>query len=264
MRFIPHALLAATLVLSLAAVPAAQASESLLYGLTENNVLVTFPSVNPSKAKKTSVTGVNGSLLGIDYRPATGLLYGLSSNNQIYTIEPSTGVATLVSTLSVSFTSGKLSGVDFNPVADRLRVIGDNDENLRIDVTTGATTVDLPLAYGSTDLNVGKNPSISGAGYTDSQLGALTTKLYNIDSAQDVLVLQNPPNNGTLTTVGPLGVDFGTTGGFDIFLDINGINSAFAVSGSTLYAIDLATGKAVEVGPIDKGLDTFIGLTAAL
>lgn len=262
MRFFTHALLAASLLL--ATVPTAHASsESVLLGLTENNTLVAFRSRDLTKTKKVMITGVTGTLVGIDYRPANGALYGLSTNNQVYTIEPTTGVATLVATLSVSFGSGKFSGVDFNPVADRLRVVGDNDENLRIDVTTGTTTVDLPLAYSLTDTNVGKNPSIIGAGYTDTRVGATTTKLFNIDATQDVLVVQNPPNNGTLSTVGPLGVDFGATGGFDIFVDDNGINAAFAVSGATLYRIDLATGKANEVGPIGDGLTTFIGLTGA-
>lgn len=34
------------------------------------------------------------------------------------------------------------------------------------------------------------------------------TTLYDIDSSRGVLLLQDRPNNGTLNTVGPLGVDF--------------------------------------------------------
>ena len=72
-------------------------------------------------------------------------------------------------------------------------------------------------------------------------------------------MLQNPPNNGTLTTVGALGVNVGSVGGFDIFSPSNGVNTAFAAfapNGSTaanLYTIDLGTGAATSLGQIGTG-----------
>jgi hypothetical protein len=75
-------------------------------------------------------------------------------------------------------------------------------------------------------------------------------------------VLQNPPNSGTLTTVGSLGVNFASVGGFDIFTDANGVNYAYALSGSKLYSIDLNTGAATELENVlkDGHDDGFIGL----
>lgn len=144
-----------------------------LTGLTRDNTLVNFDSASPASASFVEVTGVVGNLLGIDYRSADGQLYGLASSNNIYTINPSTGVATFTSTLNVPLSVGALSGVDFNPVVDRLRVVGgSNDANFRINVDTGATLVDGNLAYATGDVNFGANPNLTGAAYTNSFLGA--------------------------------------------------------------------------------------------
>ena len=76
------------------------------------------------------------------------------------------------------------------------------------------------------------------------------------------MVLQEPPNDGTLLTVGPLGVDFGPLGGFDIITDSSGVDSAFAVSGSTVYTINLETGAATTLGAIGDGSVNLAGLAA--
>lgn len=242
--------------------PAAAVS---LFGLTNDNNLVLFDSATPGATSNISVTGVTGNLLGIDFRPANGTLYGLTSTNNIYTINSSNGAATFVSTLSAPFTGGIFSGVDFNPVPDRLRVVGINEQNLRINVDNGATLVDGTLAYAAGDANAGANPNITAAAYTNSFLGApspsRTTQLFGIDSVLDTLVLQNPPNAGTLNTIGSLGIDFSPTGGFDI-LSANGTNTAFAAANSMLYSIDLSSGAATSLGTIGDSR-AFVGLAAA-
>jgi trimeric autotransporter adhesin len=232
--------------------------------LGDNNALVSFNSSNLSRVSSIPVTGIDGSLLGIDTRPANGLIYGITTANSIYTIDPNTGIATKVGTLSVPFTATSISGFDFNPVADRLRLVGDNDQNFRINVDTGAVTVDGNLAFATGDVNAGDNPNITAAAYTNSFAGTTATQLYDIDDLQDVLVIQNPPNNGTLNTVGSLGVDFGSLSGFDIVSSSPTNNAAFATSNGKLYSIDLATGAATNLGAIGAGSSQlFKGLVAA-
>ena len=252
---------ATTLELFSLAKPAA-ATEVNFIALTTNNSLVRYDSNSRKFKKAIEVKGIDGNLEGIDFRPANGLLYGVTDTDKIYTIDPETGAATFVSTLSASFNGGFQSGVDFNPVADRLRVSGSNDQNFRINVETGAVNVDGTLAYANGDPNFGVDPNVTAAAYINSVAGATSTALYNIDYDLDVLVLQNPPNNGTLTTVGPLGVNFAPIGGFDIFTDANGVNYAYALSGSKLYSIDLNTGAATELENVIKEgrKDGFIGL----
>ncbi|MGJ3244521.1 MAG: DUF4394 domain-containing protein [Elainellaceae cyanobacterium] len=159
-------------------------------------------------------------------------------------------VAAFVSTLSQPFEGGTISGFDFNPVADRLRLVGDNDQNFRINVDTGDVNVDGTLTFANGDRNDGINPNITASAYTNSFAGTTSTELYNIDTLLNTLVLQNPPNDGTLVTVGELGIDFDTLGGFDIVSSSDGTNSAFAVSDATLYSIDLNTGTATNLGLI--------------
>jgi len=75
----------------------------------------------------------------------------------------------------------------------------------------------------------------------------------SIDTLQNQLVLQNPPNDGILMTIGNLGVDFDTLGGFDILADGMGGNSGFAVSNDALYKVDLNSGAAIKVRSLGLG-----------
>jgi len=231
---------------------AAKIQAEPLVAYTTSNRLLTFDSSTPGTiATNVAITGLatGESLRGIDYRPADRLLYGLSDQNRIYTLNPLTGTASLVSILSVSlsFPSGNF-GVDFNPTVDRLRVVGSDDQNLRINVDTGATTVDVPI-------NPAGN-SVVGSAYTNNFAGASTTTLYAIDPVTDALYIQNPPNNGTLNLVGNLGVDTSGLVGFDI----SGTGVAFSVltpngGVSSLYSINLATGAATLIGQIGTGFN---------
>lgn len=226
-------------------------------GLSANNTLVRFRLDN-RRFKSVQVYGIDGNLQGIDFRPANGLLYGVTDTDNIYIIDPETGDAKLVSKLSNSFDGGFQSGFDFNPVPDRLRIVGSNDQNLRTNVDNGAVNVDTATAYDTTDPYANVDPNITAVAYTNSRAGATSTQLFGIDYDLDVLVLQDPPNNGTLKTIGSLGINFAPTGGFDIFTDANGVNTAFAISGSTLYTIDLNTGAAKKVAALPS--NGFIGL----
>ena len=232
-----------------------------LLALTSNNVLLSFESERPTEAKSITITGVDGTLLGVDTRPANGLVYGITDTDNIYTIDPNSGSATFVSTLDIPFNATTISGFDFNPVADRLRLVGDNDQDFRINVETGEVTVDGDLAFAGDDVNAGDDPSITAAAYTNSFAGTTSTMLYDIDEAQDILVLQDPPNDGVLKTIGELGIDFDETGGFEISSAAASNNTAFAVSDETLYSIDLGSGAATALGSLDSDNSPFRGLT---
>jgi Ca2+-binding RTX toxin-like protein len=265
---------------------------SRLFALTDNNRLVSFDSDRPDRVSSIAVTGINGNLVGVDFRPGTGALFGVTDANQVYTININTGVATLVSSNPIPFTlNGNSFGVDFNPTPDRIRVVSDAEQNIRLNPNTGGIAlnpdgtqaIDVPLAYAAGDRNAGIIPDIVGAAYTNSVAPSpdptRRTTLYNIDAKLDTLVIQGSPNflmgdpntpvspnRGQLTTVGSLGVDF-KDAGFDIFSlnagdPNNSANIAYAVSGSMLYSIDLATGTATNLGTIGNGSFNLIGLAA--
>jgi Domain of unknown function (DUF4394) len=228
-------------------------------GLTSKNTLVRFGS-----NRIVPVTGIDGNLQGIDFRPADGQLYGVTDTDKVYTIDPNNGLASQISVLKASFDGGFQSGFDFNPVPNLLRVVGSNDQNLRFDPNTGdlrdfdpnapGIQPDMNLAYADGDPNYGVNPNVTAIAYTNAVAGATTTQLFGIDYDRDVLVLQDPPNNGTLKTIGQgLGINFAPTAGFDIATAPNGTNFAFAVSGGTLYSVDTNVGVATRLGTMPEG-----------
>ena len=205
------------------------------------------------------------SILGIDFRPATGQLYALGSANRLYTINLATGAATQVGTDGLFTLSGSSFGFDFNPTVDRIRLTSDTEQNLRLNPSTGGVAAtDTSLAYAAGDANAGANPNVIGSAYTNNFAGATTTTLYGIDSVLDILVTQNPPNSGTLNTIGALGFNFGSIGGFDIYDPTDaGAPMAFAVSGSSFFTINLGTGAATLVGTVGSGT-SLIGISAAI
>ena len=235
-------------------------------GVTDANELIEFDTATPNVVVTTPITGLVGGeiILGIDFRPATGELYALSSDSRIYTIDPATAIATQVGSDGAFTLGGFEFGFDFNPVPDRLRVVSDVDENLRlnpIDGTLAAT--DGTLAYAAGDVNDGADPNVVASAYTNSFASATSTTLYGIDSTLNTLVTQAPPNAGTLNTVGSLGIDVTDAGGFDIQASGNTAFAALSLDGlvSELYTIDLTTGAATLVGSIGAVPTLVRGLT---
>lgn len=257
-----RALLPALLIasLALAAPPADEASRLEFAALAPGNTLLRFSGDDPAGVRALKVTGVQGTLLGIDVRPANGKLYGVADSYALYTIDPATGKATRVSTLTAPFDGGPHSGFDFNPQADRLRLVSANGQNLRVHVDLGAAAVDGALVYEARDRNAGKRPKLVGSAYTRSLPRATETQLFNLDAGLDVLVLQDPPNDGRLRTVGPLGVDFTPESGFDIRSRPGGAEAAFAATASGLYRVDLKSGAATRLGAIGDGTARILAL----
>jgi hypothetical protein len=237
----------------------ALAAEPTLVAVTERGTLLVFTVDRPESGREVKPTGVEGRLIGIDVRPADHRVYGLTASSDLYRLDPLTGAGELVASLTVPFDGDARSGIDFNPLADRLRLVSWDGQNLRVHPTLGATAVDHPLVWKPGDPNAGRQPRITAAAYSRNVPGAADTKLFVIDAERDVLALQDPPNDGILTTVGPLGVDFGPFGGFDILTDAEGHDRAWAASGTTLYGIDLATGAAHPLGTVAQGV---VSLTA--
>jgi hypothetical protein len=220
----------------------------VFYGLSNSNELVRFNAVAVQTAlSNTPITGLPGGekIIAIDFRPATGQLYGLGNTSRLYIININTGAATALGT--GSFTpplNGSYAGFDFNPTVDRIRVVTNGGQNLRLHPETGAVA--------ASDVNI--NPTAAGlvgVAYTNSFAGAATTTLFDVDLASGKLYRQDPPNNGTLVEVGSLGITpaSGVEVGFDISPD-NAVALANFTTGTTnsLYQVDLATGKATNLG----------------
>ena len=245
-----------------------------VFAIKPDNKLLRFKSNTPAVIDATlNITGlqVGETLIGIDFRPETGGLYGIGTTARLYVIDPTTGVATQIG--SGVFSSplvGTSFGMDFNPIIDRIRVVSDADANGRINPANGTIAgVDSNLFYVAGDAFAGFDPRIEGIAYQEINIGGTPgTTLFGIDSLTNSLVRIGgvngapSPNNGQLTTIGLLGVDTGDFIGFDIgpndltlaAMDIAGV--------SRLFTINLATGAATLVGTIGDGT-TISGIAIA-
>lgn len=242
--------------LAVFAVPAHAAEE--IWAVTTSNNLINFISNNAWVFSSRPITGLapGEQALAIDYRPAVpvGRLYVLGSTGRIYLVSnPNSGVATAVGAGPFAVLSGTHFGFDFNPTVDRIRLVSDTGMNLRLHPDTGLlAATDGAIAYGAGDPNFGLDADATGAAYTNSVAGAVSTVLYDLDSKQGVLARQTPPNNGTLATVGPVGMAFSGVNGFDISGLSGTAYAAFDMGGtqSTLVTIDLTSGAATPLGLI--------------
>ncbi|MBK9414079.1 MAG: DUF4394 domain-containing protein [Bacteroidetes bacterium] len=246
---------------------------NLIYGLSGNN-LIEFDSQNPGFLRSyKSITGITSgqAIAGMDVRPATGELFVLgydtiNNNAQLYTIDVMTAIATSIDSTPIQLMLGTGHiGFDFNPTVDRIRVIADNDTNYRLNPVTGAiAAIDQSLAYAASDINNGTDPNAGTAAYLNSYIGTGTTLLYTIDDSLGILATQNPPNSGTLNTIGTLGINLNPADlsiDMDIYFNpMTSANTAYVTANTgsdtrdALYFVDLSTGNATNIGTIGSGI----------
>lgn len=228
------------------------------YTVDNNNNLQIFNLTTPGTPVSKAITGLQAgeNILGIDMRPATGQLLALGSSSRLYAINMSSGAVTSLSAAPfATLLSGTTFGFDFNPTVDRIRVVSNTGQNLRLNPLTGdIAAVDMPLNPGT--------PAVSAAAYTNNFPGATTTVLFDIDPSTDRLYAQNPPNNGTLVDIGPLGIDITADNGFDIGGTSNKAYAVLTVGSTTkLYSINITTGAATELTAFPNGVRGFaVGL----
>ncbi|MFN0105115.1 MAG: DUF4394 domain-containing protein [Bryobacteraceae bacterium] len=232
------------------------------YALNGRNMLIRFDTNTPSFTDDSkTIRGLQPgeSILGIDFRPANGMLYGLGSQNRLYVIDIATGVATAVGAAPFATAlQGTEFGFDFNPTVDRIRVVSNTGQNLRLHPDTGA----VAAVDGRLNSETMADYKIVGAGYTNSVAGATSTTLFGIDAELRALVTQNPPNDGKLNFVGMLNIDMSEVAGFDISPLTGMAFVAARVRGSAmaaLYEVNLTTGATMQLGIFDR-LDQIGGL----
>lgn len=215
-------------------------------GLSGDKMLHQIDASTATVTASMEVTGVD-KLLGIDLRPATGQLIGVTDAFEIVEIDPMTGAATVISTMDTEL---PIEGdapviVDFNPMANKLRFMS-GTTNHRVDIETGAVTVDGSLAFEEQDMHAGEAPAIVAAAYINSYDQPDSTAMYDIDSTIVALIQQTSPNDGTLGAIGKLGIDGSDSYAFDIATDAEGTNTAWLVAIDKLHTVSLEDGSITE------------------
>lgn len=225
------------------------------YGVDENNMLQIFDPTKPQTLISRTITGLTAGevIHGIDFRPANGQLYAFAVNAngsaKLYTINPSSGAATVVGNGFMTDASATAWAFDFNPTVDRIRLVSNSGQNLRLNPNDGTIA--------ATDGNI--NPAmsmVSGAAYTNNFAGSTSTILYVINNNK--LFKQDPPNNGTLVEVGNLGVTIDGMNGFDIS-GRTGMAYAIGSVGNTthIYTVNLTTGSFTSAGSLPTKFRAF-------
>lgn len=228
--------------------PQVAGPDLMVYGISANNELVAFNAKMPATfTSKKPVTGLGSGekLMSIDFRPATGELYAVSSASKFYIINTTTSAARGVGAAFTPAISGTIASIDFNPTVDRIRLVTETGQNLRLNPENGVVA--------AVDTNIATTSSITGVAYTNSKSGAASTILYDVDIKNGKLFKQDPPNNGTLVEVGNLDIMLSGQVAFDISAD----NSAALLAGTSgtknnLYKLDLATGKAINIDTLSE------------
>ena len=217
-------------------------TQPVAYTVSTSGMLQIFNPLATGTVVSKAITGLAAgeSILGIDFRPLNGQLYGLASTAsgaaKLYTFNLSSGVATPLGAGFMIATGVTAVGFDFNPTVDRIRVVTNTGQNLRLNPNDGTIA--------ATDLNLNPGtPSITGAAYTNNFAGTTSTALLVLDAS--TLYTQAPPNNGTLTPIGMLGITNATQNGFDIGGTSNNAYALFTVGSTTkVYAVNITTGAA--------------------
>ena len=266
----------------------ANAQETIL-GLADGNNVVQINTAAPNVGTLNPVTNLaaGDTLVGIDFRAFNGLIYGVGSANNVYTLDRTTFAASLVGNFAdgvnddpadVGALVGDTFAFDFNPALSNptnvagsfARLIantdtpggpGDNDNRV-INSNTGEYLGDVKtdVFYPTGDANAGANPNIQGIAYNGNTAPSPGTVQFGIDIDQNTLVTV-ANNAGTLGTVDGLTLDgagFDPDG--DVGFDISATGAAYAsfTTGpngeSQLYTVNLTSGEVT--------LET--GLTGAL
>ncbi len=221
-----------------------------VFGIRGDAELIRFSPDSPAAVTRIgAVTGLGAdeAIAGLDFRPADGNLYAVTSIGRLLVVDPATAIASAIQPVTgdgTAFTAARY-GVDFNPVANALRIIGEDGLNLR--VPPAALVSPAPAVPVSTlvDGRMGYLRGVTAAAYTNPESGDGTT-LFVIDAETDTLYTQDP-NAGRLTRVGSLGIDAISVNGYDIY-QAGELNEHYALlttdAGSGIYRINPLTGAA--------------------
>jgi hypothetical protein len=216
-------------------------------GLVGDKTLVWFDTETAEITNSVDVEGVD-RLHGIDVRPADSMLYGLSGDGKLVTIDLESGMASEGVELTEMLDDGVTASFNFNPVADRLRVMGSDGTNLRIHPDTGEVTVDGSLNFEAGDMNAEAEPNVVATAYTNGVIGGdapEATAMYDIDATLGALIRQTAPNDGTLASIGMLGIEGADHYALDFEVRAVDDNVAWLAAGNGLYTVNLETGEAV-------------------
>jgi hypothetical protein len=224
----------------------------LAIGVTADNRLVTFDTNDPDSAGNGVAitwagTTVDEQAISIDRQPSTGDLFVLTESGALYTLNETTGVATRVSTGTVTLPDNDVE-IDFNPVAGgdgngRIRVVSGTSSQVINQTANPITITDSPdLTYAN-----GDTIDVVGVAYTNDS--ATATRQFAIDAEQDALVSINITEQSATQVGSGLGFSISSEGRVPFDIQNDNSTAMFALQDgdrSRIVQVDLTTGSAVR------------------
>ena len=191
----------------------------------KNNLLVFGTESFDVLSGQARITGlpILNRVIGIVYRPSDGKLYGVGNDSRVYTIDPSTAVATPVS--DQSFEPGIVEFFEIHfamalePNGDRVRLIStEGGGNWSISLDDGTATMGESVHFGAGDANEYETPHIAAimfappspvaalraGGSQASSSDPCTEVMYMIDPDLAAYIGSCDPDSGDLGTLGPI------------------------------------------------------------
>ena len=222
-----------------------------IYAVDLGNNLALFHSGSPGTVeRKLPITGllVGDRIVGIDFRPFDGKLYGVGLDSRVYVVDTVTAVASPVGVTFGPALDGEHFGMVLDPATDQIRIqSAESGQNLRLDPGTGqVVSVDAALTYPS-GLYAGRTPAIAATAVTTGA-SAVT---YGIDWLLDQLVVMPAASDGQVTTIGSTGVSTAACAALDLGDDGVLYASMTIDQANQLYTMNLSTGAATSLGAID-------------
>lgn len=253
-----------------------------VFAATTGNRIYRFRRDTPGTIESNLlITGLQAgeSIRGIEFAPRSGELFGLASNSsgtaRLYKINPLSGAATAVGTVTFSVTpTASQIGLDFDPITSSLRVtVGQTGRSFQVSTIGGHIIAEHPtMAFASGASGI---PHVAGLAYTppSPKDNTITLYGYQLQGGYSGLVRISRPGEGSssdviseVTPIKPVSNSLIGSIGFDVaddgFAILSGATTA-APGSPSLYEVNLSTGSLRPLGNIAVGTSPIVGLSAA-
>jgi hypothetical protein len=253
--------------------PTSELKGTPVYAVDLANRLLLFGTESPGTiSRMVSITGlpVLKRIVGIDFRPSDGKLYGVGNDSRVYVVDTLTGVATPVGSVPFSPAIDPFEvhfGVGFDPKTERIRlIVAESAANYSISADDGTAVLETSVTFKPTDPNAGVTPRIAGLGYVPLGTGSaeilaaasshgpgpLEGVLLALDADLGALVESIDPQTGEFDTIGEIDMVFARCAELKVGVNPDGAVKIIAViltaAGNLAVKIDALTGKATPLG----------------
>lgn len=188
-----------------------------IIAVDDANNMFLFGNESPGTIARTlKITGLPflRYIVGIEFRPSDGKLYGVGNDARVYIIDPETGAATAVSDEPFTSEIGLFDhfGMGIDPQTERIRLVSTAGKNWSIDPDDGTAVREADPHYAAGDPNEGRSVRVAALDFISpnnpadsvwlaagNPVSAVVYDAFNGELAEFI-----DPATGELTSLGPV------------------------------------------------------------